>query len=182
VKFIASDIPDVVIVETPTFEDDRGFFAETWHADKFAAGGIDATFVQDNHSRSIKHTLRGLHYQIEQAQGKLVRVVAGSVFDVAVDLRRASSTFGAWVGFVLSGENRRQAYIPPGFAHGFLVTSDYAEFVYKCTDYYAPQHERTIIWNDPHLNIEWPLRDEVTPRLSARDRGGVAFKDAPNYP
>ena len=149
---------------------------------KFAAGGIAADFVQDNHSRSVRHTLRGLHYQVEQPQGKLVRVVAGAVFDVAVDLRRSAPTFGQWVGAELTAENRHMLWVPPGFAHGFLVTSDSADFLYKCTDYYAPQAERSIRWDDPHLAIDWPLPSGISPKLSAKDAAGVAFEQAEYFP
>lgn len=149
---------------------------ETWNARALKAAGIDRNFVQDNHSRSVNNTLRGLHYQIQQPQGKLVRVVAGEVFDVAVDLRKGSKTFGQWVGEVLSAENGRQLWVPEGFAHGFLVLIDMAEFLYKTTDYYALEYERCILWNDPALGIEWPLTRE--PILSAKDRDGVAFRNA----
>ncbi len=176
-RFVPTAIPDVVVVEPDVFGDDRGFLMETWHARKFAAGGIDAMFVQENHSRSAAGTLRGLHYQIHQPQGKLVRVLAGEVFDVTVDLRRSSPTFGRWTAILLSAEQRRQLWIPPGFAHGFYVTSEVTEFVYKCTDFYAPEHERTIRWDDPDLAINWPLL-EGQPILSQKDTSGVRFKEA----
>jgi dTDP-4-dehydrorhamnose 3,5-epimerase len=174
---IATAIPDVLILEPKVFGDARGFFFESYNRRAFReATGIDAEFVQDNHSRSARGVLRGLHYQILQPQGKLVRVVAGDVFDVAVDLRRASPNFGRWVGVTLSAGNKRMMWVPAGFAHGFLVTSEHAEFLYKTTDYYAPEHERCIAWNDPDLAIEWPLEGE--PALSAKDRAGFAFRDA----
>ena len=170
-------IPDVVLIEPTVFGDDRGFFFESFNHAKFeAAVGRPVTFVQDNHSRSVKHVLRGVHYQIRQPQGKLVRVVTGTVFDVAVDIRRTSPTFGRWVGVVLSAENKRQLWIPEGFAHGFIVLSDVAECLYKATDYYAPEHERCIVWDDPMIGIKWPL--DGVPILSGKDRQGVAFNRA----
>lgn len=181
-RFLPTRIPEVVVIEPQVFGDSRGFFMETWHARKFAAAGLDLTFVQDNHSKSGQGTLRGLHYQIEQPQGKLVRVVSGEVFDVAVDLRRSSPTFGQWVGEVLSAENRRMLWVPPGFAHGFYVTSESAEFVYKCTEFYAPEHERCIRWDDPELAIVWPLVHGVPSLLSAKDAEGLPFRQAPCYP
>ncbi len=177
---IATDLPEVVLLEPKVFGDDRGFFMESYNKRVLAGVGIQAEFVQDNHSRSAKGVLRGLHYQLQQAQGKLVRVVAGRVFDVAVDLRRSSPTFGRWTGFELSAENKRLAWIPPGFGHGFLVLSDSADFLYKATDYYAPEHERSVLWNDPAIGIQWPLDGE--PLLSAKDRAGVLLKDAEVYP
>jgi dTDP-4-dehydrorhamnose 3,5-epimerase len=173
-------IPDVLVIEPKVFGDARGFFLESWNARSFAEAGLPAVFVQDNHSRSPRGVLRGLHYQIVQPQGKLVRVAAGEVFDVAVDLRRASPTFGRWVGERLSGDNKRMLWIPPGFGHGFLVLSDAADFLYKTTDYYAPEHERVIAWNDPDLAIAWPLAG--TPTLSARDAAGARFRDAQVFP
>jgi len=172
----ATAVPDVLVVEPKVFGDPRGFFLESWNAKVFAESGIPAAFVQDNHSRSPRGVLRGLHYQIRQPQGKLVRVVAGEVFDVAVDLRRASPTFGRWVGERLSADNKRMLWIPPGFAHGFLVLSESADFLYKTTDYYAPEHERVLAWNDPELGIKWPLAG--TPTLSARDAAGARLRDA----
>jgi dTDP-4-dehydrorhamnose 3,5-epimerase len=172
----ATALPDVLVVEPKVFGDPRGFFLESWNAKAFAEAGIAVTFVQDNHSRSPRGVLRGLHYQIRQPQGKLVRVVAGEVFDVAVDLRRASPTFGRWVGERLSADNKRMVWIPPGFAHGFLVLSESADFLYKTTDYYAPEHERVLAWNDPELGIKWPLAG--TPTLSARDAAGTRLGDA----
>lgn len=173
----ACEIPGLLVLEPRVFGDARGFFMESYNARDFAqATGREATFVQDNHSRSTRGVLRGLHYQIRQPQGKLVRVVAGEVFDVAVDLRRGSPTFGRWAGTRLSAENRRQLWIPEGFAHGFLVLSEHAEFLYKTTDYYAPEHERCLLWNDPALGIDWPL--DAAPLLSDKDRAGVPLRDA----
>lgn len=170
-------IPEVILFEPKVFGDDRGFFFESFNQARFdAAVGRPVTFVQDNHSRSVRNVLRGLHYQIQQAQGKLVRVAVGEVFDVAVDLRRSSPTFGKWVGAVLSAENKKQLWVPEGFGHGFVVLSDVAEFLYKTTDYYAPEHERCIMWNDPDLAIDWPMQGE--PVLSAKDSQGAAFKRA----
>jgi dTDP-4-dehydrorhamnose 3,5-epimerase len=165
-KFHPTPLPGVLLVEPTVFTDPRGFFMETYHAPKFAEGGISESFVQDNHSRSVKDTLRGLHYQIERPQGKLVRVVAGEVFDVAVDIRQGSPTFGRWHGVNLSADNRLQLYVPPGFAHGFCVVSDTADVIYKCTDVYAPKGERTIRWDDPGLAIAWPV---ARPLLSEKD-------------
>ena len=170
-------IPDVILIEPKVFGDERGFFFESFNQAQFEeAIGKSVQFVQDNHSRSAKHVLRGLHYQIQQPQGKLVRVVQGEVFDVAVDLRKRSKTFGQWVGEILSAENKRQLWIPEGFAHGFVVLSDTAEFLYKTTDYYAPAHERCILWNDETLAIHWPAG--IQPILSAKDAQGKAFVDA----
>jgi dTDP-4-dehydrorhamnose 3,5-epimerase len=179
-RVVETSLPDVWILEPRVFGDDRGFFYECYNRRAMAALGLDVEFVQDNHSRSARYVLRGLHYQIRQPQGKLVRVVAGSVYDVAVDLRRSSKTFGQWVGFELSAENKRMAWIPPGFAHGFLVLSEFAEFLYKTTDYYAPEHERTLMWNDATLDIDWPLDGE--PLLSGKDARGVALDQAEVYP
>ena len=176
-EIIKTKITDVLILEPKVFEDDRGFFFESFNEQALLAqAGITTRFVQDNHSKSAKNVLRGLHYQIKQPQGKLVRVVVGEVFDVAVDLRRGSPNFGAWVGIHLSAENKRQFWVPPGFAHGFLVLSAAAEFLYKTTDYYAPEYERSLLWNDPELEIDWPL--EGDPILSMKDQAGVRFKDA----
>lgn len=180
-RFVPTAIPEVVIIEPQVFGDARGFFMETWHAGKFAAGGLDLHFVQDNHSRSAQGILRGLHYQINQPQGKLVRVVRGTVFDVAVDLRRSSPSFGRWVGVELSEDNHRQLWVPPGFAHGFYVMSESADFVYKCTELYAPEHERCLRWDDPALAITWPLRDGAAPLLSAKDAAGSLLRDAEVY-
>ena len=178
-NLIPTAIPDVLLLEPRVFGDERGFFLESWNKRTFAELGITADFVQDNHSRSQKNVLRGLHYQIEHAQGKLVRVTAGEVYDVAVDLRRSSPTFGQWVSFTLSAANKRMAWIPPGFAHGFLVTSDSAEFLYKTTDYYSPAHERTLLWNDPQLAIPWPLDGE--PLLAAKDKAGTPLALAASF-
>lgn len=178
-KVTKAEIPDVLIIEPIVFGDDRGFFFESYNKKQLSEIGISAEFVQDNHSRSVKNVLRGLHYQVKHAQGKLVRVTAGEVFDVAVDFRRSSPTFGKWVGFQLSASNKRIVWIPPGFAHGFLVISDYVEFLYKTTDYYAPEFERTIAWNDPDLAIAWPLSG--APTLSPKDREGIAFRDAEKW-
>jgi dTDP-4-dehydrorhamnose 3,5-epimerase len=176
-KFIPTSIPDVILIEPRVFEDERGFFFESYRKEKFAEFGISVDFVQDNHSLSQKDTLRGLHYQIRQSQGKLVRVVAGEIFDVAVDIRRSSPTYGKWVGDYLSAENKRLLWVPVGFAHGFLVTSQRAEVLYKTTDYYAPQWERSIAWNDPMINITWPLNG-LTPILSAKDNAGKSLLEA----
>lgn len=174
-------IPEVVLITPPIFRDPRGFFSETYNSTMLAAAGIGQAFVQDNHSRSVKGTLRGLHYQIEQVQGKLVRVVTGRIFDVAVDLRRGSPTFARWVGTELSEENNRQLWIPPGFAHGFYVLSEQADVVYKCTAHYSAEHERTLRWDDPELAIEWPLRG-AAPLLSDKDAAGLPLRQAPVYP
>ena len=180
-KVIPTAIPDLLILEPKVFGDARGFFMESFNAKAFRdATGLDVSFVQDNHSRSGKGVLRGLHYQIEQAQGKLVRVTRGAVFDVAVDLRQSSPTFGQWVGIELSEENNRQFWIPPGFAHGFLVTSDSADFLYKTTDYYAPQFERSLAWNDPTVGVAWPL-EGITPLLSAKDLAGKALAECEKF-
>ena len=176
-KIIKTSIPDVLIIEPEVFSDDRGFFFESFNKTLWQeATGVKVDFVQDNHSRSVKSVLRGLHYQIRQPQGKLVRTVFGEVFDVAVDLRKTSPTFGRWVGVNLSNENKYQVWVPKGFAHGFLVLSDVAEVLYKTTDYYAPEYERSIIWNDPDIGIEWPLQNK--PLLSKKDNLASPFKDA----
>jgi len=180
-KVIETAIPDLLILEPKVFGDARGFFMESFNARSFQeATGLNVDFVQDNHSRSAKGVLRGLHYQIQQAQGKLVRVVRGSVFDVAVDLRKGSPTFGKWEGVELSEENNRQFWIPPGFAHGFLVTSESADFLYKTTDYYAPEHERSLAWNDPDVGVEWPL--DGAPLLSAKDLAGKRLSECETFP
>jgi dTDP-4-dehydrorhamnose 3,5-epimerase len=177
-KVTHCDIDDVLLLEPRVFGDTRGFFMESFNQRAFdAATGLNLQFVQDNHSRSTRGVLRGLHYQAVQPQGKLVRVVAGAVFDVAVDIRRGSPTFGKWVGHELSAENNRQLWVPPGLAHGFLVLSDTADFLYKTTDYYAPEHERCIAWNDPTLAIDWPLAGSA-PSLSDKDVAGLAFEKA----
>jgi dTDP-4-dehydrorhamnose 3,5-epimerase len=177
---IKTAIADVVVFEPKVFGDARGFFYESFNENVFAeATGLRPRFVQDNHSKSSKNVLRGLHYQIKQPQGKLVRVTQGEVFDVAVDMRADSPTFGQWVGEILSAENKRMLWVPEGFAHGFVVLSDSAEFLYKTTDFYAPQHERCIIWNDPDLKIHWPI--EEAPSLSAKDAQGLSFLEAEKY-
>jgi len=176
-KVIETEIPDLLIIEPKVFGDDRGFFFESFNARAFAEQtGVTDSFVQDNHSRSAKGVLRGLHYQIQQPQGKLVRAVEGEIYDAVVDVRRSSPTFGKWFGITLSAENKRQLWVPAGFAHGFVVTSDYAEVLYKTTDYWAPEFERSIIWNDPALAIAWPLDGE--PLLSAKDEAGVPLAEA----
>ena len=178
---IETAIPGLLILEPKVFGDARGFFMESYNAKAFQdATGLDVNFVQDNHSRSGKGVLRGLHYQIEQAQGKLVRVTRGSVFDAVVDLRKSSPTFGQWAGVELSEENSRQLWIPPGFAHGFLVTSDSADFLYKTTDYYAPQFERSLAWNDPTVGVEWPLAG-TAPQLSAKDVAGKPLAECETF-
>lgn len=179
---IATDIPDVKLIEPKAFGDDRGFFLESWNARAFARAGLDLNFVQDNHSRSAHGVLRGLHYQIVRPQGKLARVVTGRAFDVAVDLRRSSATFGQWVGVELSAANRRVLWVPPGFAHGFVSLEDGTDFLYKCTDYYAPEHERSLLWSDPALGIDWPLSGIGEPGLSAKDAAGVPLALAETYP
>ncbi|MCE2668509.1 MAG: dTDP-4-dehydrorhamnose 3,5-epimerase [Microcystis sp.] len=180
-KVIPTEIPDVLIIEPQVYGDDRGFFLESFNQKDFREKtGVNTTFVQDNHSMSLKNVLRGLHYQIPNPQGKLVRVVNGSVFDVAVDARQSSPTFGQWVGCVLSAENKRIFWVPEGFAHGFLVLSDRAEFLYKTTNYYYPQYEKTIAWNDADLGIDWPL--EVPPILSPKDQAGQPFKSVEVFP
>jgi dTDP-4-dehydrorhamnose 3,5-epimerase len=178
---VGTELPGVLILEPRVLGDERGFFLESHNQRVFEqATGVRATFVQDNHSRSRKGVLRGLHYQVRQPQGKLVRVIAGEVFDVAVDLRRSSPAFGRWTGTLLSAENKRMLWIPPGFAHGFLVMSDSADFLYKTTDYYAPEHERCVIWNDPDVGIRWPL--EQDPVLAQKDRAGTRLKQADVFP
>ena len=180
-KVIETAIPDLLILEPKVFGDARGFFMESYNAKAFQdATGLDVNFVQDNHSRSGKGVLRGLHYQIEQAQGKLVRVTRGIVFDAVVDLRKSSPTFGQWAGVELSEENSRQLWIPPGFAHGFLVTSDSADFLYKTTDYYAPQFERSLAWNDPTVGVDWPLAG-AAPLLSAKDVAGKPLAECETF-
>jgi dTDP-4-dehydrorhamnose 3,5-epimerase len=180
-KVYATTLADVKVIEPFVRSDDRGFFVETWHEARYSEAGINRPFVQDNHSRSVQGVLRGLHYQIVQPQGKLVRVVIGEVFDVAVDLRRSSATFGRWVGIVLSAENHRQLWIPPGFAHGFYTLSPTADLLYKCTDYYAPAHDRVLRWDDPAVGIEWPLIGGRPPILSPRDAAALPLESAPAY-
>ena len=180
-QLVATAIPAVLIVEPSVFGDARGFFCETWNRRAFADAGLDIDFVQDNHSKSAQGILRGLHFQTEHTQGKLVRVTAGEVFDVAVDLRRASPTFGKWVGVTLSAANKRMLWVPPGFAHGFYVTGEYAEFLYKCSDYYHPASEVSIRWDDPDIGIDWPLAGGAAPSLSAKDAAGLSFAEAPKF-
>jgi dTDP-4-dehydrorhamnose 3,5-epimerase len=183
-KATRTEIPDVLILEPKVFGDARGFFLESYNEQVFReATGLALEFVQDNHSRSGRGVLRGLHYQLKQPQGKLVRVVRGAVFDVAVDVRRSSPTFGKWVGTELSEDNHRQFWVPPGFAHGFVVLSETADFLYKTTDYYAPEHERCIAWNDPEIGITWPLDrlPDALPLLSAKDRAGLVLRDAETF-
>ncbi len=175
-QIIDTSIDDVKIIAPRVFGDDRGFFYESWNAQTFAALGLDLTFVQDNHSKSAKNVLRGLHYQIQKPQGKLVRVIAGSVYDVVVDLRRSSRNFGQWEGFILSAENKRMLWVPPGFGHGFLSLEEGTEFLYRCTEFYAPEYERSLLWNDPVLAIDWPLEGE--PALSAKDAAGLPLSEA----
>ena len=180
-KLVPTELPGVLVVEPRVFADARGFLFESYNRRSFReATGIDVEFVQDNHSHSVRHALRGLHYQIRQAQGKLVRVVVGEVFDVAVDLRRSSPNFGKWTGVTLTAESKRMVWIPGGFAHGFLVLSEEADVLYKTTDFYAPAHERTVLWNDPQIGIRWPLRQE--PLLADKDRRGAALAAAEVYP
>lgn len=174
-NIIETRLPGVMIIEPRVFGDARGFFVETWNARAFAQHGLDMNFVQDNHSKSVQGTLRGLHYQIKQPQGKLVRVTAGEVFDVVVDIRKSSPTFGKWFGVRLSAENKRMLWVPTGFAHGFYVTSESAEFMYKCTDYYTPEHERCIRWDDPDLGIDWPIAQGQVPLLSEKDLKGMSL-------
>jgi dTDP-4-dehydrorhamnose 3,5-epimerase len=178
-KVSATSLPEVMLIEPKVFGDARGLFFESWNAQVFTAAGIAAEFVQDNHSRSGKNVLRGLHYQLQQPQGKLVRVIQGSVFDVAVDIRRSSPYFGRWTGVELSADNRRMLWVPPGFAHGFVVLSDTCEFLYKASAYYAPQFERSILWSDPAIGIAWPQAGE--PVLSAKDVAAPLLKDAEVY-
>ena len=173
-----TSLPEVLLIEPQVLGDDRGFFMETFQARKFVEAGLPTTFVQDNHSRSRQGTLRGLHYQIQQAQGKLLRVIIGEIFDVAVDIRRSSATFGRWVGTFLSAQNKRQLWVPSGFAHGIFVTSEWAEVLYKTTDFYAPEWERTIRWDDPDLGIEWPLTEGQPPLLSAKDSQGKTLRES----
>jgi len=177
-RFIPTDIPEVILIEPEIFGDERGFFMATYHASRFAQAGIRADFVQDNHSGSRQGTLRGLHYQIRQPQAKLVRVIVGEVYDVAVDIRRNSPSFGRWVGVNLSAENKRQIWIPVGFAHGIYILSEWAELVYKVSDLYAPEWERSLLWNDPELGIPWPLINQQMPILSKKDAEGKPLRQA----
>ena len=180
-RFIPTTIPDVILIEPKIFADERGFFLESYQKQRFAEAGIPFDFVQDNHSRSEKGVLRGLHYQIQQTQGKLLRVITGEIFDVAVDIRKSSPTFGKWVGELLSADNKKILWVPPGFAHGFFVTSPGTEVLYKATDYYAPQWERAIVWNAPAINIEWPFNG-VEPILSNKDKAGTPLSEAEIFP
>ncbi len=177
-QFTPTSIPDVILIEPKVFPDDRGFFMETYRSDLLKEAGISLDFVQDNHSGSQRGTLRGLHYQIRQPQGKLLRVAVGEIFDVVVDIRRNSPTFGGWVGVQLSAENKRQLWVPPGFANGFYVLSEWAELIYKATDYYAPEWERSILWCDPEIGIEWPIVPGTDPLLSIKDTKGKLLADA----
>lgn len=179
-KVSPTRLPDVLLIEPKVFGDARGFFFESWNTREFERAGIRAGFVQDNHSRSEKGVLRGLHYQVRQPQGKLVRVLSGEIFDVAVDIRRGSPTFGAWEGTRLSAQSKNMLWVPVGFAHGFCVLSDFAEVLYKATDFYAPEHERSIAWNDPEIGIDWPLSG--TPKLSPKDAAGLWLRDAEVFP
>jgi dTDP-4-dehydrorhamnose 3,5-epimerase len=181
-EFFPTRLSGVVRIQPKAYGDDRGYFSETWQEQKFAAAGIEAHFVQDNHSHSIRHTLRGLHYQIQQPQGKLVRVVQGAAFDVAVDMRSSSPTFGQWVGFELSAQNQQMLWVPPGFAHGYLALSERVDFLYKCTDFYAPAYERSVRWDDPDVAIAWPLSAGMAPLLSPKDASAPLFKDAERFP
>ena len=176
-EFVPTHIPDVVLIKPKVFGDSRGYFLETWHESRFSAAQIPAQFVQDNHSRSSQWILRGMHYQVQQTQGKLIRVARGAVFDVAVDVRRSSATFGRWVGMELNDTNHHMLWIPPGFAHGFLTLTDEVDFVYKCTDFYAPQYERTLRWDDPQVGIDWPLPSGGVPKLAARDASAPGIGD-----
>jgi dTDP-4-dehydrorhamnose 3,5-epimerase len=182
VKFHKTPIAGVILIEPQVFGDERGFFMETWQLPKFSAAGIDANFVQDNHSRSAQWTLRGMHMQTEHTQGKLVRVTSGSVFDVVVDLRRSSPSFGKWWGAELSDKNHSMVWVPPGLAHGMLVTSASADFLYKCTDIYSPAHERTLAWDDTTVRIQWPLPSSVQPKLSPKDQKGQMFAEVEKFP
>jgi len=180
-EFVTTALPEVIKIVPRVFSDERGFFMETWQAKLFRENVADVEFVQDNFSQSSKGTLRGLHYQLQQAQGKLVRVVTGEVFDVAVDMRKSSPNFGKWVGEILSAENKHQLWVPPGFAHGFLVMSETAEFEYKCTDYYAPAHERAVRWDDADIAIDWPIESGEQPVLSPKDEAAASLRDADTY-
>lgn len=180
-KFISTMIPDVKIIEPSVFSDERGFFMESYRADMFSSVGIPHRFVQDNHSGSHKHVLRGLHYQISKPQGKLVRAITGTIFDVAVDLRSHSADYGRWVGEILSADNRKMFWIPPGFAHGFFVLSEWADVLYKATEYYAPECERTLLWNDERLGILWPIPPDVIPKISQKDALGLPLSEAEKY-
>jgi len=181
-EFEPTAIADVVLIKPRVFGDERGYFLESWEQRKFGAAGLSAAFVQDNHSHSGHRVLRGLHYQVQHPQGKLVRVICGAVYDVAVDLRRSSSSFGRWVGVTLSDQNHHMLWVPPGFAHGYLVLSESADFLYRCTDYYAPECERAIRWDDRDLGVAWPLAPGVTPILSSKDASAPSFREAECFP
>jgi dTDP-4-dehydrorhamnose 3,5-epimerase len=181
-QFEPTRLPEVVLIKPRVFGDERGFFFETWQQRTFDSAGISATFVQDNHSRSTLHTLRGLHFQIKQPQGKLVRVTRGEAYDVAVDIRRGSPRFGQWVGVHLSEANHHMLWVPPGFAHGYLALSESIDFIYKCTDFYAPQHERAIRWDDPAIGVQWPLPTGASPVLSGKDSAAPPLRDVETYP
>jgi dTDP-4-dehydrorhamnose 3,5-epimerase len=181
-QFEPTRLPEVVLIKPRLYGDPRGFFFESWQQQCFKDAGIDARFVQDNHSHSTLHTLRGLHFQIRQPQGKLVRVTCGEVFDVAVDIRRSSPRFGQWVGALLNDTNHHMLWVPPGFAHGYLALSDEIDFIYKCTDFYAPEHERSIRWDDAEIGVQWPLPVGTSPTLSAKDAGAPLLKDSESYP
>ena len=180
-KIIDTDIADVKIIEPAVYGDERGFFLESWNKESFEKNGLPTHFVQDNHSRSSQGILRGMHYQTEHTQGKLVRVTAGAVFDVAVDLRESSATFGKWVGVELSATNHRMLWVPEQFAHGFYVMTEYADFLYKCTDLYSPDHDQSMLWDDPEVEIEWPLVNGAAPILSEKDANAKSFADAPKF-
>jgi dTDP-4-dehydrorhamnose 3,5-epimerase len=181
-KFEPTKLPEVILITPRVFGDDRGHFYETWHEQRFREAGIPQSFVQDNHSHSAQYTLRGLHFQIQQPQGKLVRVTRGEVYDVAVDIRRSSPRFGQWVGVTLTDRNHQMLWVPPGFAHGYLALTPDADFLYKCTDFYAPQHERAIRWDDPAIGVEWPLPAGMAPILSGKDAAAQPLKNAEVYP
>lgn len=181
-EFIPTRIPDVVLIKPKVFGDSRGYFLETWHEARFADAGIPVKFVQDNHSHSSRWILRGMHYQVHQTQGKLIRVTRGSVYDVAIDVRRSSPTFGQWVGAQLDDVNHHMLWVPAGFAHGFLTLTDDVDFVYKCTDFYAPQYERSLRWDDPAVGIEWPLPDGISPMLATKDAEAVGIHDIESLP
>lgn len=181
-RIVETALADVKLIEPKVFGDERGFFLEAWNARTFAALGLDLQFVQDNHSRSARGVLRGLHYQVERPQGKLVRVVAGRAFDVAVDIRRGSPDFGRWVGYELSAGNKRMLWVPPGFAHGFLALEDGTDFLYKCTDFYAPELERAILWSDPRIGIDWPMDGLEAAAVSPKDAAGLPLAEAETYP
>jgi len=181
-QFQPTRLPEVVLITPRVFRDARGYFFESWHQEKFAAAGLHAPFVQDNHSHSVRHTLRGLHYQVQHPQGKLLRVTKGEVLDVAVDMRRSSPRFGQWVSVVLSGSNHQMLWVPPGFAHGYLAISDEIDLLYKCTGIYSPQHERAVRWNDAHLKINWSLPEGISPTLSEKDAVAPLFDEAEYFP